>query len=600
MASHTDSSVFLYDVPPSLMEMVCKIIDGGDGSLGWRDLAARILPNWSELRQTERLEAAGKSPTGELLWSWAQKNKTVGDLLRVLKDMGHERALDVLRTGGFKPVPTEWSSHCADVFQKRSDGESAHEQLRYSPCAASQGCPLKDTITYRDVKEGTHNFHQNSRIWESTFSEVYKGTKGDQTFSVKLFKQEKNASWKKLWNAFRTEMEVLHHKQHPNILELWGCFLEGDRYCLVTPFLPRGSLFHQLHEQQGGVSLSWQDRLNIIKGTARGVAYLHTAPPCGVICANLTSQNILLDEQLQPKLSDFGQARLRHPPVTQSCTITLDTGPRGTLGYLPEEYIRDGKLSTALDVYSLGVVMMETLTGLKPELENPKHVQLREMLCSEVEGSGGTDVCLSHLDVGAGSWPHAIALRLFGLALDCAASRAKTRPGMHRVLEVLSQLLPLPVPPPDNLPQPLEDWPAVLGPQQGPRAPHSLPEEHNEPQSPAPYPAPQPEPCECSQSEVTFLSDVSRGAEQNWPCDLYSSWPVQCSCTAEDGQECEDCISNGFSAAQAPAPTDQSAHRSLKQHDHVRNSAKERFLDKIQLYNKGLIDTEELLSMKAD
>lgn len=62
--------------------------------------AARILPNWSQLRQTERLEAVGKSPTSEILWSWAQKNKTVGDLLRVLEDMGHERALDVFRSGG--------------------------------------------------------------------------------------------------------------------------------------------------------------------------------------------------------------------------------------------------------------------------------------------------------------------------------------------------------------------------------------------------------------------------------------------------------------------------------------------------------------------
>ncbi|KAJ8373632.1 hypothetical protein SKAU_G00042120 [Synaphobranchus kaupii] len=482
MASHTDSSMFLFNVPPSRMEMVCKIIDSGDGSLGWRDLAARILPSWSELRLTERLEAAGKSPTSELLWSWAQKNKTVGDLLRVLEDMGHERALHVFRPGDMKPMPKEWLPCSEDSSQESCDSEQFH----YSLCTTSQA----------------------QRSGKAAFSELYKGTKGSLTFAVKLFKQEKNASWKKVWNAFRTEMEVLHHKQHPNILELWGCFLEGERYCLVTPYLPNGSLSHQLHDQ---------DRLNIIKGTARAVAYLHTAPPCGVICGNITSENILLDE-------------------------------------------------SALDVFSLGVVMMETLTGQKPVLQNPKRPLLRDMLFREVEESGGVDVCLSHLDVSAGCWPHATALCLFHLAMDCTASRHKTRPSMHRVLEELSQLLPLP------------------GPAHRPS-----------PSNPAGLPGP----CECSQSEVTFLSDVSRGAEHSWPSDLYSSWPVQCSCAAEDGQECEDCISNGFTPAQSHIPTE-AAHGSLKQCDIVQNLAKERFIDKIQLYNKGLINTEELLSMKID
>ncbi|KAJ8249945.1 hypothetical protein COCON_G00231610 [Conger conger] len=589
MASHTDSSMFLFNVPPSRMEKLCKIIDSGDGSLGWRDLAARILPNWSELRQNERLEAAGKSPTSEILWSWAQKNKTVGDLLLVLEDMGHERALDVFRSGGAKPVPKEWPSHCEDSSQEPSDSWSGPEELRYSPCAASQGRPLKHSLTYGDVKEGTSCFHHSSKIGDSTFSEVYKGSKGDRAFAVKVFKQEKNASWKELWDVFRTEMEILHHKPHPNILELWGCFLEGDRYCLVTPYLPNGSLSQWLHEQ-GAASLSWRDRLNIVKGTARAISHLHTAPPCGVICGNLTSENILLGEQLEPKLSDFGQARLKPYPLTHGCTVTLDAFPLGTLGYLPEEYIRYGKLSTAVDVYSLGVVMMETLTGQRAVL--PKQIPLRERLCREVERSGGLDVCLSLLDPRAGPWPQDTALGLFRVALDCTASRPKTRPSMHRVVEVLSQMLPRPAPPPDDLPRTLEDW-------GGAGAPSSLPEEHDETQGPAP----QPGPCECSQSEATFLSDAIRGAwqqdetgaGQSVPFDLYSSWPVQCSCAPGDGQECEDCVSNGFATGQSH--TDAPAHGPG---EHVPNQAKERFINKIQRYNQGLINTEELLSMSRD
>ncbi|KAG9335173.1 hypothetical protein JZ751_005521 [Albula glossodonta] len=568
MAAYIETSMFLFDVPPSLIEKFCKIIDCGDCSLGWRDLAARILPSWLDLRCTERFEAAGKSPTRELLWSWAQKNKTVGDLLAVLKDMGHERALQLFRKGG------------------NAQGRA---------------------ITYSDVKEGTRNFHQNLKVGEGPFSEVYKGVKGNLTFAVKLFKQEKKASWKKLWDTFRTEVEVLQHHQHPNILEFWGCFSEADRYCLVTPYLPNGSLSHRLHDQVG-VALSWQERLGIIKGTAKAVHHLHTAQPYSVICGNITSENILLDEWLKPKLSDFGMARLRPHSVNQSCTITLDARPHCTMGYLPEEYIRDGKLSVRLDVYSLGV---------------------RDMLYGAVEEQGGMDTCLCHLDPSAGRWPTAMALGLFRLALDSTASRPRGRPDMAMVLQVLSELLPLPSLPGDQ-PHTLEDphpvTPAV-----------SLPEEHDEsqwvPEQFGGVPQVlQPKPCECSQSEVTFLSegqgcsqpeivflDEGPGCSQSevpglgvqeqggraevmqgWSSNLYGSWPVQCSCTAEqDSQECEDCRANGFTPSLEDIPKGDSAGCSQKQ-GVVGNLAKERFRDKIELYNTGVINTEELLSMKLD
>uniref|UniRef100_A0A674A691 Interleukin 1 receptor associated kinase 3 n=1 Tax=Salmo trutta TaxID=8032 RepID=A0A674A691_SALTR len=145
-----DSSMYLYDVPPVFIETFCKIIDSGDDSLGWRGLAARIVPSWMEVRRTERLEAIGKSPTRELIWSWAQQNKTVGDLVNVLEDMGHYRALQL-----FNP----------------------------------QGRNHRLVITYSDVIEGTRHFHQDMKISEGSFSAVYRAVKGNETFAVKLFKQ---------------------------------------------------------------------------------------------------------------------------------------------------------------------------------------------------------------------------------------------------------------------------------------------------------------------------------------------------------------------------------------------------------------------------
>uniref|UniRef100_A0A8C8IX28 Protein kinase domain-containing protein n=1 Tax=Oncorhynchus tshawytscha TaxID=74940 RepID=A0A8C8IX28_ONCTS len=569
-----DSSMYLYDVPPVLMEKFCKIIDSGDDSLGWRGLAARIVPSWTEVRRAERLEAIGKSPTRELIWSWAQQNKTVGDLVKVLEDMGHYRALQLFIPQAF--LPNSGPS-------KSSRDNPSPPQLSVFTLLLGRNHRL--VITYSDVIEGTRHFHQDMKISVGSFSAVYRVIKGNETFAVKLFKQVQKASWRKLWDLFRREMEVHHLYQHPNILELLGCYSDGDRYWLVYPYLPNGSLFHRLHDQNVVPPLSWLERLDIIKGTAKAVHHLHMAQPCTVVCGNITSSNILLDERLQPKLSDFGTARLRPHSVSQSCTVTLDT-TFGTLGYLPEEYIRDGKLSVSLDVFSLGVVIMEMITGRKAREETPKHTLLRNVLRGEVEDTGSVDSCLQYLDPRAGLCPHSMSFTLLRLALDCTSTRPRNRPTMENVLQVLSQLLPLPCPPEDQPHTLTDEAPAPpASPAQTGQGPSSNPspsvpveddELHSYPvENPQPAPA-QGGPCECSQSEVTYLGSGERsrhlslegageraalGADEadqslqtnGEPVDLYGSWPVQCSCSAEvNGLGCEDCRANGFT----PCPSD--------------------------------------------
>lgn len=440
----------------------------------------------------------------------------------------------------------------------------------------------RHVVTYSDVVEGTRQFHQDMKIAEGNFSDVYRAVRGNETFAVKLFKQVQRASWRDVWDLFRREMEVHHLYEHPNILELLGCFSEGDRYCLVYPYLPNGSLSQRLHDQSIEPPLSWQKRLDIIKGTAKAVHHLHTAEPCTIICGNISSTNILLDDSLLPKLSDFTTARLRPHSVNQNCTITMATGYHSNLGYLPEEYIRDGKLSVSLDVYSLGIVIMETITGRKVIQDSPKQTLLRDVLSGEVEDSGSVDSCLQYLDQRAGPWPHAISLCLLRLALECTSSRPRGRPKMMAVLQVLSQLLPLPCLP-EEQPHTLEVRAPCLT---GHCSSLSLPVEDDEqhsytaavpPHAPGPRPASPSDPgppsglCECSQSEVVYVSSgeqpdsvspgpLSQGdaAPQNLlgeaePVDLYNSYPVQCSCSAEvDGLSCEDCRANGFTSCHRP------------------------------------------------
>ncbi|XP_051974786.1 interleukin-1 receptor-associated kinase 3 isoform X2 [Xyrauchen texanus] len=580
MSGKVDPSMFLFDFPPLLMGTFCRLMDSGVNGLGWRDLAARILPSLLEVRCTETFAAAGKSPTQELMWSWAQQNKTVGDLLKVLDDMGHVRARSLFQSG---------------------------EKQKYS-------------ITYSDVIEGTRNFHQDLKIGASTFAEVYCGRWGSKSFAVKVFKQGNKATWKKLWEKFTNEIEVLQLYQHPNILELWGSFSERDHFCLVYPYLHNGSLFHRLHEEAER-PLSWQERLNIIKGTAKAVHHLHTAQPCMVICGNITSSNILLDEHLQPKLSDFGLAHLRPHSVNQSCTIVMDTASHSNFAYLPEEYIRDGKLSVKLDVYSLGMVILETCTGQKVTQVSAKNLYLRDVLRSEFEEKGCVDACLRFLDPKLEHWSPAVALCLLQIGLECTASRIRVRPSMKTVLQRLSQLLPIPAPP--------EDQPHTLDDNISPQGFHyvqvpcpSLPTEDDEmfrplEETPSPRVPKQAGPCECSQSEVTFLSvgeqfhresflesDRVVSASQSLQSDpvphldLYGSWPVECSCSTEtEAQGCEECCANGFSQSIVYVTLDDGAQPSQSD---IKNPAKAKMRNKIHLYNQGLIKTEELLSLKSD
>ncbi|TSK13276.1 Interleukin-1 receptor-associated kinase 3 [Bagarius yarrelli] len=226
-------------------------------------------------------------------------------------------------------------------------------------------------------------------------------------------------------------------------------------------------------------------------------------------------------------------AHLRPHTVNQSCTITMDTGPLSNLAYLPEEYIRDGKLSVKLDIYSLG---------------------MRDVLSLEVEEKGSVDACLCFLDSSAGEWPTAVAMCLLRLGLECTSSRARARPSMDNVLEKLNEIQPLPFAL-DECPQTLVDMtpssiPLTDGLSSG------MPGRNDRPQLPE-----QSEPQECSQSEVIFVGKNKHGmclerenaAEQclQTECtsalDLYSSWPVECSCAAGVETGCEDCWANGFS-----------------------------------------------------
>ncbi|XP_055252126.1 interleukin-1 receptor-associated kinase 3 isoform X2 [Moschus berezovskii] len=373
LSAHT----LLFDLPPALLGEFCAVLDSCDGALGWRGLAERLSSSWLDVRHIEKYVDQGKSGTRELLWSWAQKNKTIGDLLQILQEMGHHRAIHLIENYGAALNPIE-QSHRGKEFPNLLQKEIASVTVDnvLIPERNEKGILLKSSIRFHSIVEGTKNFHKDFLIGEGEIFEVYRVEIQNRTYAIKLFKQGEKMQCKKQWKRFLSELEVLLLFCHPNILELTAYFTESEKFCLVYPYMRNGSLFDRLQCVGNTAPLSWHIRISVLIGTSKAIQYLHNTEPCSVICGSISSANILLDDQFQPKLTDFAMAHFRPHLEPQSSAISMTSSSSKHVWYMPEEYIRQGKLSIKTDVYSFGIVIMEVLTGCKVVLDEPKHIQL--------------------------------------------------------------------------------------------------------------------------------------------------------------------------------------------------------------------------------
>ncbi|XP_059943988.1 interleukin-1 receptor-associated kinase 1 isoform X3 [Mesoplodon densirostris] len=504
---------FLYEVPPWVMCRFYKVMDALEPA-DWCQFAALIVRDQTELRLCER---SGQR-TASVLWPWINRNARVADLVRILTHLQLLRARDIITawhppapllppsattprpdsisapSEAAAPSPQKLHSSASTLLSPAFPGSQTHSDPELgpvpSPAALQPPLPspapscvkrspespvsvLQGTHSssfcwpLHEICQGTHDFSEELKIGEGGFGCVYRAVMRNTVYAVKRLKEEADLEWTTVKQSFRTEVEQLSRFRHPNIVDFAGYCAQSGFYCLVYGFLPNGSLEDRLHVQtQAWPPLSWPQRLDILLGTARAIQFLHQDSP-SLIHGDVKSSNVLLDERLMPKLGDFGLARLSRfagANPSRSSTVARTQTVRGTLAYLPEEYVKTGRLAVETDTFSFGVVVLETLAGQRAvRMHGAQTKYLKDLVEEEAEEAGlalkstqttlqaglaadtwaapiATQIYKKHLDPRPGPCPPELGLSLGQLACCCLHRRAKRRPPMTQVYQKLEKL----------------------------------------------------------------------------------------------------------------------------------------------------------------
>ncbi|KAJ0247117.1 Serine-threonine/tyrosine-protein kinase [Hirschfeldia incana] len=218
--------------------------------------------------------------------------------------------------------------------------------------------PESVQFDFKTIEAATSNFSERNKLGEGGFGEVYKGMLMNGT-EVAVKRLSKTSGQGEV--EFKNEVIVVAKLQHRNLVRLLGFSLQGEDRLLVYEFVPNQSLDYFLFDPNKRVQLHWTVRRNIVLGITRGILYLHQDSRLTIIHRDLKASNILLDAHMNPKIADFGMARI----IGVDQTVANTARVVGTFGYMSPEYVTHGQFSTKSDVYSFGVLILEIISGRK-------------------------------------------------------------------------------------------------------------------------------------------------------------------------------------------------------------------------------------------
>ncbi|PAN31823.1 hypothetical protein PAHAL_5G445300 [Panicum hallii] len=335
------------------------------------------------------------------------------------------------RAGFVMPSPASTPTQVLGYSAKTNFSAGSPESKDSMPEFSMGNCRF---FTYEDLYQITNGFSAQNLLGEGGFGSVYKGRLADgKEVAVKKLKEGGGQGERE----FHAEVEIISRVHHRHLVSLVGYCISDDQRLLVYDFVPNNTLHYHLHGR-GVPVLEWPARVKIAAGSARGIAYLHEDCHPRIIHRDIKSSNILLDNNFEALVADFGLARL----ALDACTH-VTTRVMGTFGYLAPEYASSGKLTERSDVFSFGVVLLELITGRKPvdaskPLGDESLVEWARPLLTQALESGNVGELV---DTTLGKNYNEVEMfRMIEAAAACIRHSASRRPKMSQVVRVLDSL----------------------------------------------------------------------------------------------------------------------------------------------------------------
>ncbi|CAN8305538.1 unnamed protein product [Cochlearia groenlandica] len=287
------------------------------------------------------------------------------------------------------------------------------------------------------IASATSNFSSQNRLGEGGFGPVYKGVlQNGMEIAVKRLSKNSGQGMEE----FKNEVKLISKLQHRNLVRILGCCVEVEEKMLIYEYLPNKSLDYFIFNEERRAVLDWSKRMGIIHGIARGILYLHQDSRLRIIHRDLKASNILLDNEMIPKISDFGMARIFGGNQVEGCTNRVV----GTFGYMSPEYAMEGHFSVKSDVYSFGILMLEIISGKKNSSFHEESTNLIGHAWESWSESREVDVLDQEIDVSVDSVEE--VKRCVQIGLLCVQHQANDRPNIKQVVSMLTSTMDLPKP----------------------------------------------------------------------------------------------------------------------------------------------------------
>ncbi|KAL4619376.1 hypothetical protein ACB092_06G074500 [Castanea dentata] len=305
-------------------------------------------------------------------------------------------------------------------------------------------------FSFSSVSTATNYFSASNKLGEGGFGPVYKGSLlNEQSIAVKRLSRKSGQGWEELKN----EAMLIAKLQHKNLVKLLGCCIERNEKILIYEYLPNKSLDYFLFDPIRYGIIDWATRTHIIEGIVQGLLYLHQYSRLQIIHRDLKASNILLDKDMNPKISDFGLAKIFCGNGSQATNRIV-----GTYGYMSPEYAMEGLFSIKSDIFSFGVLLLEILSGKK----NTGFYQSNSInLIGYAWDLWKSNRSLELMDPILGDTPPAnVLLSYINIAFLCVQENAADRPTISDVISMFNKeptLLPSPKKPAFSFGRGIED-----------------------------------------------------------------------------------------------------------------------------------------------